>query len=608
MTTYQVQGPDGQVHDFEGPANAKPEEVLAAAQAQFGQNQPAPQSADEQAFAAGHASGAGESALTAGIGQAAQQGTMGLQNYINAGARYVGQRLTGVQKPDDFHTDLSYSRGKSQGEIEAHPVAGTVGGVAGTVMGGGAAGAVLKGSRFARAMAPVAGEKVANVAKSAAAGFGIGGTNALAEGQPAPQALQTAAITSVAAPVGQKVLTYSLSKLQPAGAKAMQTLASSIGESPKVLQDAYDSFLKLTGNIPSMAQLVGLQSQGKLRDLARANPTIAASAIKAANFGNAPLHEQLAATQNATMPQSAAGITALRDTETDANMNIPHPQTGVPLKDTLVNDPHGVLLAPHVELALRPNSQLNSRLGQGGVMGSELMDRITSNQATIGDVDQVRRALRDVQSSLMSPSVGAQHAKDPIMAREFGDMANKVEGLGVRADKDYGHVLANYRNASNYAEGFTHGLKGNSILDVPDGDTRLASAFKTAHGNAGYEHGNALYTAQQALQGVAPGSVKTAEGGMGAGHVAQATMAASSGGISAVYHGMKALPVIGDRVPEKVQKIIAKQLFDPKTTQQGINNLRRAGIEDKDIRSLGTVMGGVAAQNIASYLSPAPTQ
>lgn len=608
---YRVQGPDNQIHEFEGPANAKPEEVIAAAQAQFGgggDGPPPAQSAEEAAFAAGRESGGQEGALTAGIGQAAQQGTMGLQNYINAGARYVGQRMTGVDNPDSFGTDLAYSRGKSQGEIEAHPIAGTVGGVAGSVMGGGAASAALKGSRFARALAPVAGQKLTNVAKSAATGAAIGGTNALAEGQPLPQAAQTAAITAVAAPPVQKVLGYSLAKLQPAGRKAMQTLADNIGETPKVLQDAYDSFLKVTGRIPSMAELVGLQSQGKLRDLARANPTIAASAIKAANFGNAPLHEQLNATQNATMPQSAQGLGELRDMETDAAMNMPHPHTGVPLKETLVNDPHGILLAPHVEMALRPNSQLNSRLGQGGVMGSELMDRITNNQATIGDVDQVRRALRDVQSSLMSPSVGAQHARDPIMAREFGDMANKVEGLGVRADKDYGAVLQNYRNASNYAEGFTHGLKGNSILDVPDGDTRLASAFKTQHGNAGYEHGNALYTAQQALNGVAPGSVKTVDGGVGAQHVAQATMAASSGGISAVYHGMKALPVIGDRVPEKVQKIIAKQLFDPKTTRQGIANLRRAGVESKDIQAAGALMGGVAAQNIANYFAQPPSQ
>lgn len=571
-----------------------------------GATPPQSQTAEEAAFAAGHDSGAGEGATIAGIGQAAQQGTMGLQNYINAGARYVGQRLTGVDNPDSFNSDLAYSRGKSQGEIEAHPVAGTVGGVAGTVMGGGAVGSVLKGSRFARAMAPVKGERTLNVAKSAATGAAIGGTNAVAEGQPLPQAAQTAAITAVAAPPVQKVLGYSLGKLQPAAQKAMQTLAETIGEKPKVLQDAYDTFLKVTGNIPSMAQLMTLQSQGKLRDLAKANPTIAAAAIKAANLGNAPLHEQLQATQNATMPQSAHGLNELRDSETDAAMNMPHPQTGVPLKETLVNDPNGIMLAPHVEYALRPNTELNARLAAGSAnppIGADLLHRINTNQATIADVDQVRKALRDVQSKLMAPSVGATHARDPIMAREFGDLANKVEGLGVRADKDYGHVLTNYRNASNYAEAFSHGLKGNSILDVPEGDTRLAAAFKTAHGNQGYEHGNALYVGQQTLEGIAPGSVRPVEGGPNAGHAAQALMATQSGGISGVWHGMKSIPVIGDRVPEKVQKVIAKQLFNPKTAQQGINNLRRAGVEAKDIKALATIMGGVAGQNIASYLS-----
>lgn len=606
MTTYNVQGPDGKTHQFEGPANAKPEEVIAAAQAQFGGSgtAPQPQSAADRANAAGQEAGAAESPLIAGIGQAATQGTMGLQHYINAGARYAAQRLSGVPNPDDFSTDLAYSRGKSQGEITAHPIAGTVGGVAGAVMGGGALGTLAKGSRFARALAPVDGEKVLNVAKAAGTGAAVGGTTALANGDNLPDAARTAAVSALATPVAGKVASFALNKLQPAGQRAMQTLANTLNESPKVLQDAYDTFTKLTGNVPSMAQITDLASQGKLRDLAKANPTIASAAIKAANFGNAPLHEQLAATQNATIPQSAHGINTLRDTETDTAMATPHPVTGVPLRDTLVNDQQGVLLAPHVEYALRPNTTLNARVGNLDHMGNTpILSRIGDNQATIGDVDTVRKALRDVQSQLMSPPMGAQHARDPIMAKEFGDLANKVEGLGVRADPDYGHVLTNYRNASNYAEGFSHGLKGNSIMDVPENDTRLASALNSSHGTAGYEHGNALYTGQQALNSIAPGSVRAADGGANAGHVAQAAMAASSGGVSAVYHGMKALPIIGDRVPEKVQQVIAKQLFDPKTAQQGINNLTRAGVQAKDLKVLGATIGGVAGQRIADYLS-----
>lgn len=610
MTKYRVQDPQGGFHEFEGPAGATPEQVLAAAQTQFGHAnaegsspEVGPQTPQERAFAAGQEVGANENPVLAAISQAAQQGTFGLQNYVNAGARYAAQRLAGVENPDDFDTHLAYSRGKSSGEAAGSPTAATIGGVAGSVMGGGAIGSLAKKSRFLRAMAPVEGQKVANVAKSAATGAAIGGTQALAEGQSVPQALQTAGVSALAAPAVQKVATYTIAKLQPAAQRAMQTLAATIDETPATLQAAYNTFQHLTGRVPSMAELVDLKSQGKLRDLAKANPTISAAAIKAANSGNAPLHEQLNASQNATRPQSATGINELRDIETDTNMALPHPQTGVPLRDTLVNDPQGVLLTPHIEYALRPNTQLNSRLGQGGVLGSELLDRVTSNQATIGDLDVIRKRLRDVQTELMRPSSGSAHARDPILAREFGDLANRVEGLGVRADPDYGHVLTNYRNASHYAEGFSHGLKGNSVLDVGDTDKLLQSALKSAHGNAGYEHGNALYVAQEALRSIAPGSVRPAEGGANAGNVAQAAMAASSGGVSAIYHGLKALPVIGDRVPEKVQRIIADQLFNPRTTRQGVNNLRRAGVADKDIKVLGTAIGGVAAQKISEYLS-----
>ena len=41
MAIYKVQGPDGAIHRFEGPDDATPEQVTAAAQAQFGQA-PAP--------------------------------------------------------------------------------------------------------------------------------------------------------------------------------------------------------------------------------------------------------------------------------------------------------------------------------------------------------------------------------------------------------------------------------------------------------------------------------------------------------------------------------------------------------------------------------------
>src|ERR1700743_97901 len=138
-TTYQVQGPDGQVHAFEGPDGATQDQVMAAAAAQFGGGgKPAPAAAptpphqaptaQDVAFVQGRKDAAAESPLSAGLSQVAQQATLGLNNYVNAGARYLAQRITGVSKPDDFSTDLQYSRGRSQGEAESHPTAPTIGG------------------------------------------------------------------------------------------------------------------------------------------------------------------------------------------------------------------------------------------------------------------------------------------------------------------------------------------------------------------------------------------------------------------------------------------------------------------------------------------------
>ena len=612
MTTYQVQDPNGQVHEFEGPPGATPQQILQVAQQQFGQTQYGSgtrQSPEEAARAAGINVGQNESPVIAGVSQAARQATFGGQNYIDAGSRWLGQRLAGVQNPDDFSTDLAYARGRSEGEVMGHPIASTVGGTAGAVMAGGAAGTALKGTRFAGLLAAQKGAKVANVAKAAALGGTTGGATALANGDSLPDAARTAAISAVTAPIAGKIATFGLNKLQATSAKAMQTLADTIGEKPADLQNAYNTFQQLTGRTPSMAEIVDLKSQGKLRDLARANPTISQAAITAADLGGRPLHEQLGAinAQGASMPQTAADLTALRDQEMDTHMTTPHPQSGLTLNETPVSDKTGLLLDPRIEYALRPNTQINARIASASngnpAFANNVLSRAQNDQATIGDIETIRKALRDTQSQLMSPTAGSLHARDPLLAKEFGDLAQKVEGLGRSTDQDYGLALDNYRNGSQYIDAFQHGLAGKAINDVPAGDTLLQKSLKSVAGQRGYQHGNALATAQQALNAIAPASVRTADAGVGPGHVAQAAMAASSGGLSAIYHGLRSIPVVGDRVPDSVQRVIANQLFDPRTTRQGIVNLQRAGVTSRDIRTLGATIGGVAGQKIADYLS-----
>lgn len=603
MTVYRVQGPDGQVHEFEGPDGASEQQVMQIAQSQFDPNTAKPVStfdpntaqpvdAAQEARQRGVKAGEDESSIGAAIGQFAHQATFGLQPLADAAAQYARDRLTGKENAPSFSEDLAEARGRSEGEIGGHQAAGTVGGVLGGIAGGKGVGGLLKGTRIGELVAAVPGQKVANVAKSAATGAAIGGGTALANGDNLPDAARTASISALATPLVSKGATFLISKLQPAAARAYQTLADTIGETPQTLQSAYNAFQQLTGRLPSMAELVGLKSQGKLRQLAMANSEIGDAAITAARFGSAPLHEQLAAAHNHSFPQTAASQAARRDAVMTAAMSDVNPATGLALRDhpidlTPGSKAHSVLTHPIVTEALGNNTRL---LGNDSIQA-----RIDDNKLTLNDLDSVREALRSFQdryANLDNPS------HDRFIAREFGDVAQKVEGVGRAQHPAYGDALDDYRVASRYTDAFEHGLGGRAAADAPN--SQLARTLQTSEGQAGYQHGNALYRAQQALNAIAPGGVRPAQQ-MDASHVAQAAMAAGSSGPGVVYHAMRAIP--GLHLSEPVQRIIAQQLFDSRTTQQGINNLVRAGAQAKDIRTLGAAIGGVAGQRIADYVS-----
>lgn len=593
----------------------------------------------------GQQAGAAESPTMAAIGQAAHQGTFGLNDYVNAGARYAAQRLSGVEHPDDFSTDVAYSRGKSQGEATGSPIASTIGGVLGTVLGGGAINAGLKAARaipgiagLVDAVAPKGAQvingklvkpdlatKTANVAKSAAVNAGVGGGLSLANGDDLPTAGRNAAITAVAGPIigkvaartadwaapyataalGKLVPKFNPDQLSPSSLAAMDTLAKSVNMTRQQLQDAYDSHLKLTGSLPSMAQLADLQSQGSLKALAAANPEIGEVAMTAASAAKQPLDVQLkqAAQDRANLaamgatgrPQSSQGILNARDTAMDRMMQAKSP-AGVALRDEPVSDPTGLLQSAHVDYALRPNTAVNARLNQS----SPTLDAIKTGQTTIGDVETIRKALRDQQSAFMRPAPGAASAKDPILAKEFGDIAAKVEGLGTSQHPDYGSALGGYRQVSRYNTGFEHGMGGNAIHEAPDDFT--AKDLATPMGQAGYAHGNALNRAQQALDAISPNSVKPATelGPTSAAKAVHAATVPTPSTVASITNHLRGLSL-----PKAVQGVVARQLFsnDPRVVQQGIANLNRARVSSDDMRQLGAAIGGSAGVGISQYLN-----
>lgn len=608
-----------------------------------------PTSSSDVANAAGLKAGADEGDVTAAIGQVARQGTFGLQNYINAGARSIAQRLTGVKDPDSFADNLQYSRGVSQGEASAHPLASTIGGVLGTVLGGGAIakGAKLAGDavpaagRLITSLAPAKNAPIANVLKATGTNAAIAGAQSESNGDDLPTVGRNAAISAVAGPIVGKGASMIASKIEPYAAAALgklvpsfnpdklsvpslqahAALAKNLDMSPTDLSAAYDSFQKLTGALPNTAQITDLASQGKLKALAAANGDIADAAMTAAAAGKAPLHVQLQQAQAdranlASMgmvgrPQTSQAILSARDQAMDSMMAAPS-ANGTALRDEVVSDPTGLLKDPHIDYALRPNTQVNNRLNQA----SPVLDRINTmhtpsgtnpvggpGPVTIGDLDVIRKSLRDQQSAFMRPAPGANAARDPILAKEFGDMANKVEGLGTSPQtghSDYGTALAGYRQVSRYNTGFEHGLAGNAIHDAPDDFT--AADLKTPVGQAGYAHGNALARGQAALDAIAPNSVKsdTVPGVGAAASMAHAVTAPSPYSLASVVNHLS-----GMSLPKNVQGVVAKQLFsnDPVVVKQGIANLRRSGQSADDIRKLGAAVGGSAGASISSYLN-----
>jgi hypothetical protein len=611
---------------------------------------PPQQSEEDIAHAQGVSSGEQESPVGAFMGQGARNATFGLSNYISAGTRYAAQRLKGDPNAESYAANLAFERGKSEGEIGQHPTAGTIGGVLGGLTGGGIVGKGLQAAKKIPGIAglvatvlPKEGQPVANVAKAAAMGAAIGAGTSATEGKNAPEIARDAAIDAVVGPIISKGITatinwadpyvtsviaklvpsFSANGLAGASKQAFKTLADTLDMTAQELQSAYDAHIKLTGALPSMAQLTTLKAQGKLHALAGANPEIGEAAMTAAQAGNAPLHVQLqqaaqdraalaamptAAVGDPTLranlqgvnagqtPQTSQSLLSARDTAMTQLMDAPS-AAGLKLRDEPVSNHTGIFNDPHVEYALTPETRSAGRLGKT----NPVLDAIQNNRPlTLGQVEEVRKALRDQQSLWSRPSPGTDRAANPRIAAEFGDIANKIEGEATSQYPDYGKALRGFRQVSRYDTGFNHGFNGKALSDAPDNFT--AKDLLSPMGQAGYAHGNALKRAQSALDAISPGSVPEAQIPTAATAI-KAVKAAKLPTISTLAQLQNHLS--GLSLQKNVQQVVAKQLFsnDPVVVRQGIANLARAKVSADNIRTLGAAIGGSADVLVAQYLN-----
>lgn len=591
---------------------------------------------------------AGDMLFTALHG-AADTATFGLADKASAGLAHMISPLTG--KPMSYDEAYAKIQANNSARSGRNPVSAAVGDVAGVALGAGklAQGAkMIPGvGRLLEAAQPLERSPVSNVLKSAAVGAaGAGGYSAaddvIRNGDVNPDnVLTNAAVGAVVGPVVSKIGTAIARGVQSSSTKAMTLLASKLEEDPATLQRAYDNFNAATGRVPTMAELVQMKSQGELKALAAKNPIVQGAFNDAADAADAQRPAALSQNiENAGGP--AQDVTTLARARTDrmtaAMAPIRRSPVGIDTNDV------GLLTDRRTQTALRraKDPELRTRVAQAI---DEVEQGGQSDLLDLNDIDSLRQSLRSEQANLANTQSGFGNS---VAARSYGNHIDNVTALGTSAEPAYQDALNQFASDSHYLRGFKHGLSGKSIGEATD--AKLQAALEHPEGIAGHQAGivsrtsdaaaaspqGASQTAEQLAAGTgdsAPlrqavgqqgftdiqraadaeargsrslsnlsGRVNPADEGLSGKQVAQAAGGVVSHSPAAIiYHAARVVPSFG-KLPDAVQRQVARYLTTPSMTQQGINLLRRAGAKDDEIRKLAVALSANAGLNTAATL------
>lgn len=622
----------------------------SSAQPVQAQPQPQPQPQQQQqpdTSGGGLLQDAGQMLFTA-LHSAADTATFGLADKASAGLAMGISAATG--KPmsfDEAYGKIQANNAKLRGQ---NPTSALVGDVAGIGLGAGGiarAAKLLPGAgAVTEALQPVARSPVTNVLKSAAAGGASAGAftaadDAVRNGEVNPENVITNAVVGAAvAPAVTKIGTAIARGVQSSSTKAMTLLAGKLGETPAVLQRAYDNFNAATGRVPTMAELVGMKSTGELRQLAQDNPVIQQAANEASDTAASQRPRALASIvdQNAGGPQDANQlITARRDRMTQAMDPIRTTSVGVDTTDV------GLLSDPRVRNIIRADPNLSQRVRDAI---QDVNDNGQSDILTVNDIDSIRKSIRGQQTAYLNPT-NPRH--NPHIASQFGDLADNIAALGTAAEPGYADALSQFEADSHYIAGFKHGNAGKTIgeadrpdliasLDTPEGQAGHQAGIATRVGDAaGSSNAGATRTAADLAEGAggdtatlrqsigqtrfAPiqraaaaesqsaenlrnisGRVQPEDEAFSGKQAAQAVGAAASHSPSGMlFHLSRVMPSF-TKLSQPVQTQIARYLLNPQMTQQGINLLRRAGAKDDQIRKLAVALSTSAGANTAATM------
>src|SRR6185437_6837647 len=534
MPKYRITAPDGHTLEITAPDGASQADVLAYAQKNYqpATSDDAAAEAANNAHAEGAQAGAEENQLVSGIRGVAHAATFGTNDYLNAGARYIGQRAIGVDNPDSYATDLAFTRGQEQGSSDQNPLSYGVGNVGGAIASGAALerGAVAAASRVAPNAVRTArsvltlqrGEPVKNLLRLAglgsASGALYGGAQGAVEGaqdngvtgaveQGAEDASLGAAVGAVSGPAGAGLVKGAVAAKDifgDASKHAIKILAKRIDETPSQLMSMISDFKSSTGRAPSIAEILGAKSLSNLAPIPASFQDAGLAAQSAARENAAALPKRLSGQiKSAGATTDVAGlqtpgitdVSTLRSAQNKAMNDAMEPIRHAPVAVTGGDLP--LLADQRVRAVVRGDPELRGKY-------NDLIDSLTdsdgnpaqgavSNVLSVNDFENLRLALRGRQQALSNPNGSAYN---PVRAKQFGSLADAVSQIAGDQVPEYGAALADYGAHARFIHGFEHAAAGREIGSASDlGDIHT---LNSPEGRMGLEVGARSRLVQQA--------------------------------------------------------------------------------------------------------------
>lgn len=400
-------------------------------------------------------------------------------------------------------------------------------------------------------------------------------------------------------------------------------IAKKLDVDPDVLSRAMRDYEAATGGQrASIAQVLDMRQQGVLRELGQDSTRAGVVLREAADEAAEALPDQMRDTL-----RRATGLTRSADemelaTRQPADRFM-HDAQGRRIADNVDLTPGEIraLRRPDFIAATRDlPPELRSRVasalqGQGRLSTDELDimrrhvqswgDAVPGNKAT---ALTLQRQLEDI-AERSSPG----YKQNVVQATEAGKLREEGFAAGQSLETNTGAAGGALRQGAS-AEGYAEGL-GRRSYDLagqgPQGAMRAADelssnrnvqdAFNSAYGTSATEDlvtgARALRQGQRALETVAPsrpGGSGAAEDARGLADVGAATVATIHGSQAGMVHRIaKALPRgISDKTAEQLARMLTSA--NPREVNQAVANLRRAGAQNSDIAELQSLAARIA--------------